>query len=190
MLAGLAPVMLALSPRALFSILDPVVGMVLWPRSLCGHVLAVADGFSTEPEFSRVVDGMPGEVARDALAGLPAKAQPLRADLGLLATLYARLSGASAVRLRLEHMADEGQRDLHVDAAALHLVCTYNGRGIEWQDAVGTIRRMPAGHVGVFKGTAWPDPGPRILWRSPSVAHLLAVQHGRLVLGIGPVGRS
>ena len=77
---------------------------------------------------------------------------------------------------------------MHVDAVALRLLCTYAGLGTEWRDAAGAVRRMTAGQVGLFKGSAWPDRAPRILHRSPPVSRLPRARRSRLLLCVDQTG--
>ncbi len=86
--------------------------------------------------------------------------------------MFAQLCGGSVVRLHFEHSDGNSCRRRHVDAVGLRLLCTYAGSGTEWQDLTGTVRRMPVGHVGAFKHTAWLDAAPCVLHRSPTVEHL------------------
>lgn len=159
---------------------------MLWPRGLPPGTPAAAARLVAGPTFLRVAEGVVDEAANGILDGLHAPG--LLPDLKRLTAMFASLCGASAVRVRLEHVDDDACRCMHVDAVGLRLLCTYAGRGTEWQNTSGTIRRMPAGHVGVFKGTRWPDPGPRVLHRSPRVSHLPRAQRGRLLLCIDQIG--
>lgn len=83
-----APVIVALSPPALRAVLDPAVSLVLWPRSL--------------PQ------GTP------ATARLVAGVSELLSGVSRLAAMFSSLCGASAVRIRLEHVDDDACRCMHV----------------------------------------------------------------------------
>ena len=102
------------------------------------------------------------------LETLPAPDGRLGADVEALARLFSRIAAVPAVRIRLEHPASRMCPALHVDAVRLRLLCTYAGRGTEWEDGHGTIRRMPIGHVGLFKGTRWPGCDVPVRHRSPA----------------------
>lgn len=182
-----ASVIAARTSRILGAALSPDVGMALWlrPAPACaGCTTALLSGLT----FERVAEGTPTAAIKAVFRGLPQAARPLAADCAMLAGLFAEVVGASSVRVRLEHLADDACRCLHVDAVGLRLLCTYAGRGTEWQDAAGTVRRMHPGQVGIFKGTAWPDAAPRVPHRSPSVAHLPTGQRGRILLCLEQVG--
>ena len=143
------------------------VGLALWWRTLCPTALNIAEELLDEPAFRHEAAGRPDEAA-DALAALlPLAARPLRQDFGPLAALFARLAGTALVRMRLEQVWRQTCPRLHVDAVSLRLLCTYAGHGTEWQDVAGTVRRMPIGHVGLFKGTRHPGPGISVPHRSP-----------------------
>ena len=102
-------------------------------------------------------------------------------DMARLVALFREISGAPAVRLRLERVADPACAAFHADTLALRLLCTYHGSGTQWlenenvrRDELGlrgrtiadanaamivdteNIRTIPAWHVAIFKGRAWP----------------------------------
>ena len=181
--APLAPVCAGPSAAGLDAIRDPGVGLALWWRSPCPLLAASLPALLQGPEFCHEVEGEPAEAVSALMRILP-RAIPLGPDLVRLATQLAELCGMPAVRLRLEHARGRTCPRLHVDAAGLRLLCAYAGRGTEWQDAAGTVRRMPVGHVGVFKGTRWPDAAPRVPHRSPAVSDLPPNRRGRLLLCI------
>ena len=185
---GQAPVVVACSQHALRAVLHPEVGLVLWPRRMCSGCKDAAAELAQGLPFCAEAAGAPEGVALGVLQGLPTALPDLRADIQALAGLFADLCQASAVRVRLEASDTVTCPRLHVDAVGLRLLCTYAGPGTEWQDGTGTIRRMPAGHVGLFKGRAWPDDSPRTLHRSPAVSHLPAGQRARLLLCIDRMG--
>ena len=181
--SSLAPVCAGPSAAGLDAIRDPGVGLALWWRSPCPLLTSSMPALMQEPAFCREVEGEPAEAVAGLMRILP-RATPLGPDLVRLATLLAKLCGVPAVRLRLEHTRGRTCPRLHVDAVGLRLLCAYAGRGTEWQDAAGTVRRMPVGHVGVFKGTRWPDDAPRVPHRSPAVSDLPPGRRGRLLLCI------
>ncbi len=163
------------------AIRDPRVGLALWWRTLCPLLAASLPPLLHGPEFCHEVPGEPAEAVATLLRLVP-HAALLGPDLARLATLFSGLCGMPAVRLRLEHTRERTCPRLHVDAVGLRLLCAYAGRGTEWRDEAGTVRRMPVGHVGVFKGTGWPDAAPRVPHRSPGVSDLPPTKRGRLLL--------
>jgi Protein of unknown function (DUF1826) len=173
-----------LSAAVLQDALDPAVGLALWRRPVRASLYRPTTALLTLPPFSQTAVGCPGTALRALMRALPLAARPLGADIGLLARLFATLTGESEVRLRLEHVADDACRRHHVDSVRLRLLCTYAGAGTEWLDESGQTHRMPMMHVGVFKGSAFPDTAPRVLHRSPPVAHLPPHRRSRLLLCI------
>ena len=119
---------------------------------------------------------------------LPARAMPLRADIEMLGSLFATITGRDSVRFRLEHVTDNACRKHHVDAVRLRLLCTYAGLGTEWLQPGGSSRRMAPFHVGIFKGGSSPDQAPRVLHRSPPIEHLPPGRQSRLLLCIDEPG--
>ncbi len=138
--------------------------------------------------FSQVAQGTPAAAVRPLLRELPFAARPLGSDIGMLASLFAEVTGEADVRLRLEHVDDDACRCHHVDAVRLRLLCTYAGPGTEWLDADGRTHWMSMMHVGVFKGTRFPDAAPRVLHRSPPVSHLPPGKRSRILLCIDQPG--
>jgi hypothetical protein len=177
-----------LSAAVLQDVLDPAVGLALWQRHARASLHRSTTALLALPPFSQTAEGCPETAVRALLRPLPFAARPLGADIGLLARLFAILTGESAVRLRLEHVADDACRRHHVDSVRLRLLCTYAGAGTEWLDEAGQTHRMPAMHAGVFKGSAFPDVAPRVLHRSPPVAHLPVHRRSRLLLCIDQPG--
>lgn len=124
-------------------------------------------------------------VLRDALAG--ASLAALRADALHCATLLARLSGAGALRLRLECVEDDACRRFHADNIELRLLCTYLGPGTEWLPdpaEPSAIRRVPPLAVAVLKGRAWRRGGSPCIHRSPPIA---GSGVRRLLLAVDPL---
>ncbi len=177
-----------LSPSVLQDVLDPAVGLALWQRPARASFHRATAALLALPPFSQTAEGTPEAALRVLLRVLPVAARPLGADIGVLARLFATVTGDSEVRLRLEHIADDACRRRHVDAVRLRLLCTYAGAGTEWLDAADQTHRMPAMHVGLFKGSVFPDAAPRILHWSPPVAHLPPQRRSRLLLCIDQPG--
>lgn len=166
----------------------PSVGLALWHRPARAALRHPTKALLDIDPFSRTAQGSPDAAVRELLRELPFAARALGGDVGLLARLFARLTGETEIRLRLEHVADNACRCHHVDAVRLRLLCTYAGAGTEWLGAGGQCHRMPAMQVGVFKGSVFPDTAPRILHRSPPVAHLPPPRRSRLLLCIDQPG--
>ena len=119
--------------------------------------------------------GTPGGAARKALAS----------DVAGLVALFAGLTQAPRVRLRLDRVTDDACRRWHRDCVPLRLICTYRGPGTQWvPPAVGAsvlsqrdddtpqAMAFQAADVALFKGCGWPgqahDGG--IVHRSPRIA--------------------
>jgi len=176
-----------LSPSVLWSVLRPTIGLALWrrpARAVLHRPVAALVGLKP---FCHVAAGSPESAARTLMRALPVAARPLGEDIIVLGRLFAALTNTSTVRLRLEHVADNACSKHHIDAVRLRLLCTYAGHGTEWIDAGGQRRHMAAFHVGIFKGSAFPDAAVRVLHRSPPVESLPPPQRSRLLLCIdGP----
>ena len=185
---GAAPVSVSLSPKVLLTVLQPTTGLALWHRSArVGMQPAIEAALALAP-FCATAEGAPDRAARELVREMPTAMRPLAEDLTLLGRLFATVTSDHTIRFRLEHVADDSCRQHHVDSVGLRLLCTYAGLGTEWIHPAGQLCRMQVFHVGVFKGSTFPDAAPRILHRSPPVEHLPKRRRSRLLLCIDQPG--
>jgi hypothetical protein len=173
-----------LSPSVLLRIHEPKTGLALWRRPTRVGLHRAAVALLAPDPFCVTAEGDPGPASRALMRDLPVAGRMLEQDIAFLARLFAKVTQAASVRLRLEHVNDNACRRHHVDAVRLRLLCTYAGPGTEWVDAAGETRRTPTFQVGIFKGSVYPDAAPRVLHRSPPVEHLPPRSRSRLLLCI------
>jgi hypothetical protein len=186
--SGAAPVQVCLSPGVLLTVLQPGTGLAVWHRAArVGLHRAIQAALGQAP-FCKVAEGRPEHAVKELLREMPLAMRPLGEDITRLGRLFATVIGEDILRFRLEHVADNACRQHHVDSVRLRLLCTYVGLGTEWIDPTGEHRRMSVFHVGLFKGSKFPDPAPRILHRSPPVEHLAERRRSRLLLCIDQPG--
>jgi hypothetical protein len=171
-----------LSPSVLLSVRKPEIGLAPWRRPTRIGLHRAAAALLATDRFCLTAEGDPRPASRALMRNLPVAGRALEQDVAILARLFATVTRAASVRLRLEHVNDNACRRHHVDAVRLRLLCTYAGPGTEWVDPAGENRRMPTFQVGIFKGSAYPDAGPRVLHRSPPVEHLPPRSRSRLLL--------
>jgi Protein of unknown function (DUF1826) len=172
----------------LLAALQPTIGLALWrrpPRPVLHRPIATLLGIDP---FCRTAEGRPDAATRDLMRTLPVGARLLGEDMLCLGRLFATVTDTPMVRFRLEHVTDNACHKHHVDAVRLRLLCTYAGAGTEWTDETGRSHRMPAFHVGLFKGAAYPDNAVRMPHRSPPVEHLPPSRRSRLLLCIDEPG--
>jgi Protein of unknown function (DUF1826) len=173
------------------SVLDrihsPDVGLAIWQRFTRVNLLISASTLLVRPPFMLTIADTPEIAARRLCHDLLLFHWPLYADIRRLADRFVALAASPVVRLRLEHVVDDSCRKFHVDAVGLRLLCTYAGPGTEWVDAGGKIRRMTTMEVAIFKGSAFPGAGPRVLHRSPPLSTGTLAGRSRLVLCIDAV---
>jgi Protein of unknown function (DUF1826) len=186
--ASTSSVVACLSPGVLLAASERTTGLALWHRSTRVGLHRAVQAVLNQAPFWEVAEGPPDQAARALLRGMPVALRPLGVDIMLLGRLFAILTGSASVRFRLEHVADDACRQHHVDAVRLRLLGTYAGLGMEWIAPDGTHRRMAAFHVGIFKGTKFPDAAPRILHRPPPVEHLPQRLRSRILLCIDQPG--
>ena len=173
-----------LSPSVLLRVREPETGLALWRRPTRVGLHRAIGALVAADRFCLTAEGDPGSASRALMRDLPVAGRALEQDVAILARLFATVTQAAAVRLRLEHVNDNACRRHHVDAVRLRLLCTYAGPGTEWVDAAGENRRMPRFQVGIFKGSAYPDAAPRVWHRSPPVEHLPPRSRSLLLLCI------
>jgi hypothetical protein len=175
---------------------DASINLSIWRRSdaprftrLAAHLRA-HDHDPPEPIVSRL--GGTREASAAAATLVPCDqdyARLLRDELKLLVPLFCRIAGTKACRVRFDFLAHNGCKKFHCDWVRLRLLSTYHGPGTEYlpEHAVnraklgrGTneeicrdpsaIRRMARGHVGLFKGEAYPgNAGAGIVHRSAPI---------------------
>jgi hypothetical protein len=173
-------------PADLSLIVDPNINCVVWERGAPGDLAPAVSGIVLPQAVLATVSAD----ERPPLLQVPAA---LRPDVQFLLDLFADLTGAETVGLRLASLNQPMCPGFHVDHVALRLVCTYDGPGSEFlaNDAVdrrhlGTvppttpdaenpilqtlehIQRMPAFAVGLLKGESWTgNHGRGVVHRSP-----------------------
>ena len=142
---------------AVKAVFDPHVNLVVWQR---GDDEGVARRAACWPvAVGRLMRSI---AVRDL--ELPAVAStlslplesPLAADVLLLAELFATITGAETVGVRVDVTERATCPRFHADHVTLRLMTTYRGPGTQWlQD--GRTEQAEAGDVLFAKGDLWPD---------------------------------
>jgi hypothetical protein len=88
------------------------------------------------------------------------------ADVARLTDLFAALTDACEVGIRIEATEHQICPKWHTDRVGLRLMTTYAGPGTEWLDGENTRRAAP-GDVLVAKGALWPNTHGACVHRSP-----------------------
>jgi hypothetical protein len=170
-------------PDILRRIGDAHVNLAIWRRTLPSGLPPVGSLASWSGARGRVRRDLADEDVAGLFAGAPdtAPMAALRADVAALVRLHADVTGLDRVSVRIAVVTGDACRRFHTDRVGVRLLCTYAGPGTEWlPGSVGagsasadpvapeTVRRLPTGAVGLFKGTkATPHP---IVHRSPPLA--------------------
>ena len=111
-------------------------------------------------------------------------------DVAALADIFADLTEAPYLRLRLDVVTTNACRKFHIDALTSRLVCTYRGTGTQYGLArdnreVETIQTVSTGSPILLRGTLWPvTPKSDLLHRSPPIE---GTGETRLVLVLDPI---
>jgi len=175
----------------LADIYAPALNLVYLPRELPAALLAAV---TPQLQHGRGERRLVTEATNPCLKGLQfdAAASALHDDWRFLIDVYATLTDAPTVGLRLHVLTGAMCPRFHTDRVGLRLICTYAGAGTEWladedvrrerlghrtdglsdtnSGAVcGPVRRMPTGAIGLLKGYAWPGhEGRGCVHRSPA----------------------
>ncbi len=170
--------------RILEEVRSPGVALAIWRRA-------------PDPTLAKWLDALPLErlpgcrdicaaneaaalaeaACNEAGAPIGLERAALVADIGALASVFARLLGTSEVYLRLDIVRDDACRKFHQDHVTARLLCTYRGEGTEYGRAArgelpSEIGHLCAQEVGLFRGALWPGAGANagtggIVHRSP-----------------------
>ncbi|SDE08054.1 DUF1826 domain-containing protein [Limimaricola pyoseonensis] len=184
------------APEGLRAIHAAGAGGVIWRRAPLASFQQWIEGL--DPAVlprARVI--LRPEAARDAViaasdsAGLPDVPERARLadDVAALADIFAELTRARWLRLRLDVIATNACRRFHIDRVTARLVCTYRGSGTQYgvsaQGDPAIVHAVPTGSPFVMRGTLWPGAtGPELLHRSPPIK---GTGETRLMLVLDPV---
>jgi len=110
-------------------------------------------------------------------------------DIAALADIFAGVTGAPWLRLRLDVVTGNACRRFHIDRVTARLVCTYRGTGTQYGfsdgDEPADIHTVPTSAPFVMRGTLWPPrPDPGLLHRSPPIE---GTGETRLMLALDPI---
>lgn len=192
-------------------VLDPHLNLVLHRRVLSPalHEAARREAARGTGERRLVTSATDVSVA-DLLPLAPRDrlTRTLLEDFSYLVELFATLTGARDVGLRLHTLNGAMCPRFHTDRVTLRLICTYVGAGTEWLDnrhvrrdrlghradgmsdleggavsAPDRILQMPAGAIGLFKGETADNSIGGVVHRSPQVQG----ESARLLFTIDPL---
>lgn len=111
-------------------------------------------------------------------------------DIAALADIFAGLSAAPYLRLRLDRVSGNACGRFHVDAVTVRLICTYRGTGTEYGVAQNgqsphEVFNAPTSAPLLLRGKNWPAGGEvALLHRSPPIE---GTGETRLILVLDPV---
>ncbi|MEQ8290916.1 MAG: DUF1826 domain-containing protein [Roseovarius sp.] len=184
-------------PEDLDAIWQAGVAAALWHRTPLPTFQQWLDGLHPDHLPSARVVLRPAAV-RNAVASLchgagtpPGPERDMLVDdIAALADIFAALSGAPYLRLRLDRVSGNACGRFHVDAVTVRLICTYRGTGTEYGAGQGgdvprEVFNAPTGAPLLLRGKLWPARGTsELLHRSPPVE---GTGETRLVLVLDPV---
>jgi hypothetical protein len=187
-------------PAGLVAVHEPELQLVVWPRPVVGGLRQFARAVLAGDELESLHEVDTGQVdtfeplPAAAVAADPAAAAAFTADVRELARMFALLTGASRLGVRLVRLQGPMCPRFHTDYVGLRLLMTYCGTGTEWLEeshvdrrflghrsggkddrasgllrAGAVVQRLPEFAVGLLKGEAWPgNRGRGIVHRSPA----------------------
>lgn len=155
----------ATDEAAFEAIFDDAVNLVIWRRG--------GSGPSIDPTLvappRRLMRSVRGQAvsSRDVARALDLEASTVFAtDVARLVELFATLTDAQGVGIRLETTDRQTCPKWHTDRVGLRLMTTYTGPGTEWLDGDAT-HRASTGDVLIAKGELWPSAPGACVHRSP-----------------------
>ncbi|MEO0343260.1 MAG: DUF1826 domain-containing protein [Pseudomonadota bacterium] len=194
---GVVGVRITDSAQGLHILKQSECAAVVWQRELDPRVLAWISNLSAAhlPKTRTVlkVASVRAEIDRafTALGVAVSVERDLFADdVAALAEVFAELTNAPYLRLRLDPVTTNACRKFHVDAMIARLVCTYRGAGTQYGTSRNGadpqhIEAVPTGAPMVMRGTLWPErPLSDLRHRSPPIE---GSGETRLLLVLDPV---
>ena len=140
---------IAQDEAAFEAIFEDGVNLVVWRRN--GRAPAIDPTFVDPPR--RLMRSVGGQSVSSQ-------------DVARLVELFATLTDAQGVGIRLEATARQTCPKWHTDRVGLRLMTTYTGPGTEWLDGDAT-HRASTGDVLIAKGELWPSAPGACVHRSP-----------------------
>lgn len=187
----------AATPEALTVLSQPDCAAVLWHRRPLESFQTWLDGLPPQhlPKARVILRPQDVRAAAEQICqacGTPAGAERARLieDIAAMADIFAGLTKARFLRLRLDVVTTNACRKFHVDAITARLVCTYRGTGTQYGLRQGTedpvqIRTLGTGSAILMRGTRWPEqPRAGFVHRSPPIE---GTGQSRLVLVLDPI---
>ncbi|MEM9348816.1 MAG: DUF1826 domain-containing protein [Pseudomonadota bacterium] len=190
-------VAIAASPRGLTAIEHPTCAAAIWQRKPLDSFLNWIEALPAHDLPKARVILRPHDV-RQAMTdvvqgyGLPDcdERTMLVDDVAALAQIFAGVTEAPYLRLRLDVISTNACRKFHVDTLTARLICTYRGTGTQYgissngQDPE-RIFTATTGSPIVLRGKLWPaETAPDLVHRSPLIE---GTGETRLVLVLDPI---
>lgn len=136
-------------------VFDPHVNLVIWKRRLSLPTAEYARWPGT-PRLVRSIRAAQIDVTTVAREIGIAPQTALAADIVMLCDVFATLTGADRLGLRMDTTDRATCPKFHADRVMLRLITTYRGPATEWLEGE-TVRRAHAHDVLFTKGELWPD---------------------------------
>lgn len=191
------PVLYAPKPQELAGFRDPACRAAIWQRRCSAQFLSWIAALPPE-QLPRGRVALPAHAVHATVEQLcdiahtpkSAERSMLVDDITALAEIFADLTEAKYLRLRLDAVETNACRKFHIDAITARLVCTYRGTGTQFgtakpgKDPV-LIQTVPTGAPILLKGSLLgPQTSERFLHRSPPIE---GTGQTRLVLVLDPI---
>jgi len=135
---------------------DPPVNLVVWERRLSAAAVGSRLWPRTPVRLMRTIRAAQADTATLAREVGIAPQSALARDIALLCDVFATLTGATALGLRVDVTDRANCPKFHVDRVTLRLMTTYRGPATEWLEGE-TVRQAQVHDVLFAKGESWPD---------------------------------
>jgi len=198
--SGVTGVRLVDTPEGLSVLNEQDCAAAIWRRKPLPKFQNWIDGLSPDqlPDIrttlpvDRIFEAM-GDITRSC--GMPdcPEREMFVGDVAALSALFAEVTGAKYLRLRLDPVTTNACRKFHVDAIIARLVCTYRGAGTQYGTAQSgsdpqEIESATTGSPMVMRGSLWPEmPASDLKHRSPPIE---GSGETRLLLVLDPVAEA
>lgn len=187
----------ATTPEGLSAIEHPGCAAAIWRREPLPSFQSWVDGLDPEHLPSARVVLRPGAVRKTVqeiceTCETPAGSERDRLvdDAAALSEIFAGLTKAPFLRLRLDVVTTNACRRFHIDAVRVRMVCTYRGTGTQYGISTdgaepSRVFTVPTGAPILLRGTLWPTkPNSGLLHRSPPIE---GTGETRLMLVLDPI---
>ncbi len=151
-----APTVRATELADVEQVFDPDVNLVVWERRLPAATAGSRHWPRTPMRLMRTIRAAQADAPTVAQEVGIAPQSALARDIAMLCDVFATVTGATTLGLRVDVTDRATCPKFHVDRVTLRLMTTYRGPATEWLEGE-TVRQARVHDVLFAKGESWPD---------------------------------